>query len=410
MSTIYYARWLLSPDGGIITNAALALAGDKIEAVGTRSQVPRRPGDRTINLGDQLLLPGLINAHSHLEEGVVRGIPKEDADTFASWIAKKTSRLRNAPVESIMPVIRLGIRESLTNGTTTIVDSSRTGHSVVVLKDEPVRSWIIHEVHNNDQAEKDNLIRTIELLKRVASTSNRVGIGMGPYALFSCTPQRHRNLINTAAKEHAPWASHLAESAEELQAFAEHKGDLYFQITRNREWAYGATGIGPMHYALTENLLPASALLYHCNYVNGAQLSSLAAKNISIVICPQYTKSLGHKNFPLDLALTRGVNICVGTANIPGVGAMNLFDELYTVKTNYPHIPAAEMIRWVTVNPARALGAQDNIGSLAPGLQADFIAVSFAHDPGENLLEELIAEEPEVRLVVVDGEEIIVDY
>ncbi|MBD3321516.1 MAG: amidohydrolase family protein, partial [Chitinivibrionales bacterium] len=141
MSTIYYARWLLSAEQEIIVNGALSVSGNKINAVGPRSKVPRLQGDRTVNLGDQLVLPGLINAHSHLEESVVRGIPCEENETFASWLAKKNSRIKNAAVETIMPAIRLGIRESLTNGATTIVDSSRTGNSLVVLKDEPVRAW-----------------------------------------------------------------------------------------------------------------------------------------------------------------------------------------------------------------------------------------------------------------------------
>ncbi|MBD3322167.1 MAG: amidohydrolase family protein [Chitinivibrionales bacterium] len=302
------------------------------------------------------------------------------------------------------------MRESLTNGTTTIVDSSRTGNSLVVLKDEPVRAWVIHEVHDNVQAGADKLARTIELFKRIASTSDKVGIGIGPYSIFSCSPDSLRSLVTAATREKCIWSSHIAESAEELQAFAEHEGDLYFQITRKHPWAYGPKGIGPLHYALANNMIPDNAMLYHCNYVNGHQLASLSAKNVSIILCPQYAASLGHKGFPLDLALSKGVNICVGTANIPGTGAMSLFDELFAIKENYPHIPAAELLRWVTSNPARALDSDRSIGSLAPGLNADFVAVSFSHDPREELLEELITEEPEIRLVVVDGEEVIVDY
>ena len=407
---VFYAKWLLDPAGNIVENGAVAVEGAFITSAGPRSQVRRGVQDRIVNLGDMLLLPGLINMHSHLEESVVRGFAKEDDETFSSWMAKKVSRMKQASLETMLPAIRLGVRELLTVGTTTIVDSTRNGVSIPVLKDEPIRAWVVQEVHDDDDTHVEALDRLLGVRTRVMTGSDRIRPGIGPHALFSLSPLAHKSVIQAARHEECIWVSHLAESAEELQAFSEQKGDLYFQISRKRGWQYGASTMGSMYYAITQNLIPNGAILIHCNYVNGQELALLAAKNVSIVLCPHYSRLLGHKDFPLDVALSRGVSICLGTENPPDLGSTNLFDEMHLIKSNYPHIPAKELLRWATQNPARALKSADRLGNIAPGMLADMIGVSFAHDPNEDLLEELMMEYPDIRFVMVNGEEVIADY
>jgi len=410
MATVYYAKWLMSPNGDVVNNAAIAVDGNRILAAGARSAVRRASGDRMVNLGDVLLLPGLINMHTHLEESVLRGAVKEETETFASWITKNAARIRQTPLDVLLPAVRLSIREFLTFGTTTIVDSTRTGTSLPILKEEPIRAWMVQEIRDDDDARAEVLGRTLAVRKRLAEDAGRLSIAVGPYALFSLAPQAHRTIAAAARDGGLVWAGHLAESAEELQAFAEQTGDLYFQITRRRPWPFDHTSMGPMQCAISHDCIPDNAVLFHCNYVNGQELSLLAAKNASIVVCFHYSRLLGHKEFPLDVALSRGVNICAATESVFDLGSVSLFDELHALKTAYPHIPAKELLRWVTVNPARALHASDKIGSLAAGLYADIIGVSFAHDAGEDLLEELMMEYPDVRFVMVDGEEVIAHY
>jgi 5-methylthioadenosine/S-adenosylhomocysteine deaminase len=407
MATIYYAKWILLPNGEILHSGAISVEGSRIASIGPRGRIKRTSSDHIVNLGDLFLLPGLINMHIHLDEGVVRGIPKDPEETFASWIAKKNSRLRQASPEIQQATIRLGARELLSHGITTVADSSRSGVSATVLFSEPIRLCVIHEVHPDDAAQEDAVIKTLET--RIALNQKSFITGAGPYALFSLSPRHHRDVIELALRKKLLWASHLAESSEELQAFSEQTGDLYFHISRKKGWPYGKTR-GPMNMALANDLVPDNAVLFHCNYANGPELEQLAAKNVSIVQCFQYTSALGHKMFPLDVARHRGLNLCVGTESIVYSESMDLFDELYLAKRNYPHIPAKEMIRWVTSNPARALGAGDRLGSLDEGKFADIIGVHIQHDIGDDLLEQLILGESEVRLVIVGGEEVIADY
>ena len=81
-----------------------------------------------------------------------------------------------------------------------------------------------------------------------------------------------------------------------------------------------------MFHAITKNLVPNNGTLYHCNYVSSEELTLLAAKNISIVLCSQYNDFFGHKSFPMEAGLNRGINICLGTESPLNLTGMNLFD------------------------------------------------------------------------------------
>ncbi len=408
VSNVYFAKWILLPDGNILTNGALVVSNDIITSIGPRSSIKRTSKDRIVNLGSRLLLPGLINIHTHLEEGVLRGTVKEDNETFTSWISKKDSRIKNANANELLSIIRLGILELLANGITTVVDTTRRDISPIVLRDEPIRFFIMHEVWPEDEQTERDLIPSIE--KRIKQGRCYENNGIAPYALYSLTPRSHKKIIDLINKNNYLWACHLAESAEELQAFSEQSGDLYFQITHKKKWPFTGTERGSMYYAITNNLIPDNGILYHCNYVSGEEFSVLAAKNITIVISILYNTIFGHKQFAMETALNRKINICLCTESPISLNSMNLFDELYNLKILYPHIPSEEMIRWVTINPAKALKSDKWLGSLEEGKKADIIGVKFSDDPGENILEDLFMKKVEIDFVMVNGEEVIVGY
>jgi aminodeoxyfutalosine deaminase len=408
MASLYFARWLLLDNGELLENGVVAVEGNRIAGVGSRGKVKRAPGDRIVNLGDTILLPGLINLHTHLEECVVRDARKNPDETFAAFSAKRLARVKQAPEQALRAGILLEARELLSTGITALLDSSRLGISAQVLAGEPMRSWVVQEIHAEDLTNEDE---AVELLRsKTAAVPGPVGRAAGPHAIYSLSPPVQRKVIGFAAGQELLWAAHIAESAEELQAFSERRGDLHFYITRKRPWPFGETTLGSMHSALTENLIPNGGICFHCNFTSGHELSLLAAKRASIVHCFQYSEALGHKRFPLEVALNRRVSICLGTEGIAPVGQMNLFDELFALKSAYPHIGAREMIRWITQNPANALRMGGFLGSLTEGKLADIIAVRFMHDPKADPVEELILSDTEMALVMVDGQEIIADY
>lgn len=409
METMYLAKWLLTETMDLIENGAVVVRGDKIVSVGPRSWVKRSNSARIVNLGDVLLMPGLINMHTHLDASAVRGYFRPHDETFAAWHAKVSSRIKMTSAEQLKSSMRLTIRELIAQGVTTIADTTRSFLSTEVLEHEPVRSWVTQELFSDDilrdSAHLDNYIKNFRGLR-----NSRVSSGIGPYSLYSLSPDTQEKVRIFAHKNNILWQTHLAESAEELQAFSEKNGDLYFHMTRKNSWPFDLAPSGPVHYALHRNMIPDGAICIHCNYIAGHELEQLAARNVSIVICHTYTEQTGHKHFPLDVALKRNCTICVGTEGIASHGDLSIFDELFALKQAYPHITAKDFLRMATINSARALRAQSCLGSISEGKYADFIAVRFAYSQGEDLLETLLVEEPEIILSVINGDEIIAGY
>jgi 5-methylthioadenosine/S-adenosylhomocysteine deaminase len=410
MGIIYFARWILLDSGEILHNGALSVDGNTISFIGPRSKARKSGDDQVINLGDTLLLPGLINIHTHLEDTVLGGMSKRADETFAAWSAKKLTRINQCTKEQIGASARLAVRELLSNGVTTVIDSSRTGYTDEVLEEESIRAWVISEFHPGDASlESEQAIHFIETRLSKPEVS-RVKRGVGPYALYSVSPEIHTRFLTFAAHKKIPWMIHLAESAEELQAFAERKGDLFFQITRKRPWSFGETPLGSLHFALEKNLIPNKGICIHCNYAGASELERLAALDATIVHCPTYSESMNHKSLPIDVVLKRNVRLCIGTEGEYAPGSLSLFDELYLLKQQYPHISTLELLRWVTQNPADAIGAGERLGSLSVGKLADVIGVRFSHDEASDLLDEMLVSDIEIALSMIDGQEVIVNY
>jgi 5-methylthioadenosine/S-adenosylhomocysteine deaminase len=410
MGIIYFARWILLESGEILHNGALAVDGNTISFIGPRSKARKSGDDQVVNLGDTLLLPGLINIHTHLEDAVLGGMSKRSDETFAAWSAKKHTRINQCSKEQIGVATRLAVRELLSNGVTTVIDSSRTGYTEEVLEHESIRAWVINEFHPGDASlESEQATHFIETrLSKPEIT--RINRGVGPYTLYSVSPEIQTRFLTFTDHKKIPWMTHVAESAEELQAFAEQKGDLFFQITRKRSWPFGETPLGSLHFALEKNLIPAKGICIHCNYAGASELEKLASLGATIVHCPTYCESMNHKMLPIDVVLKRNVRLCIGTEGEYVPGSLSLFDELYLLKQQYPHISTLEMLRWVTRNPADALGAGEQLGSLSVGKLADIIGVRFAHDEASDLLDEMLTSDIEIALSMIDGQEVIVNY
>jgi 5-methylthioadenosine/S-adenosylhomocysteine deaminase len=405
MNTVYFAKHILLENGAILQNGAVSVCDGVIFDVGPRGAVARVRDERIVNLGDMLLLPGFINMHTHLEEAPIRGFRKEPDETFAAWSAKKYSRMRQLTPEQITAGIQLYAREMMSQGITTIVDSTRTGFSAGVLAGEPVRAVIIREIADKEFA-KEGINQVQEWLD---GDGGAFKYGVGPHAIYSMKPRGHRSLIEYSYDSGCLWACHLAESAEELQAFCEHSGDFYFNQTRMRPWPAGRSRLSPVQYALTENLIPSFAVLFHCNYINSYELQLLAAKRAFVTLCYRYCREMNHKRFPVEVACNRGIRLCLGTEGTMPAGEVSLLEELFHLKMAYPLISAAEMLNWVTQNPAAALRASDKLGSITPGKYADIIGVRFTYDAGEDILETMLVSDPEVAFSMVGGEEVIVD-
>ncbi len=395
-AVVYFARWVLLSDMSLVENGAVAVEDGRIADIAQRGTVRRRPGDTIVNLGDMLLMPGLINAHTHLEEGVTRGqIDNLLPDPVAIITARRDAAMA-AESEAVAIAVKLGIRESLSNGITTIADTFRRGTTPKAYVGERARVLAMREI--------DPLIPTDEsaAISETPEKTDEIS-GYSPYALWSLSPSHHRVLSRIVSQKKLLWSCHIAQTPDELMAFGEHCGAIYDEVTARKSWPFHTKG-APLHTAIKENVIPNNGILLHCSYADGSELSLLATRHASVVLCPQYSGLMSLREFPLETALYRGVNVCIGTEAPVGQFSADLFDELYTMRCTNPQIPAAELLKCVTINPAKALRMDSDIGSLEIGKAADIVGLMVGSTTIENILEEIVMEQPKVGLVIVAGE------
>jgi aminodeoxyfutalosine deaminase len=411
---IYRARFLVTMEGPPIPWGWMRVGGDQVVAVGGPERPVLLPGESVKEFPDAVLMPGLINAHCHLELGMIRGL-MPFGDTFPIWVSRLRKALDGADPDRFRQAARLGALECLKNGTTTVVDVGNTGESLRELAALPIRSFAYLELIGLDPALAESRFRqAVECLAGLPAPSLRYHPGLTCHAPYSCSADLLRKVQEAHHKggpgdnhKGGPFTLHVSESVEEHAMFRERKGALWEYCRRiypalSLEACTGAIGhLGRL------GLIPRGSLFAHCNQADDGDIGMLAETETSVVHCPKSRAFFNHPHLPMGRLREAGVNLCLGTDSLASNDGLNLFDEMAECKRVHPELPCRDIVAMATVNGARALGRAGELGCLRPGSQADFIALALRHHPGYDLFEEIVREEHEVVLVAIAGEEVV---
>ncbi len=368
--TVLSADWVLPVEGAPIERGALEIEGGRIVAVGTIDQL----GVGTFH-ADAAIVPGFVNAHSHLEYAAYAGFG-DGLGGFAEWISLHVRRKARIGWEQYVDVARFGAAQCLASGVTTVGDCSYSGATAVACEDLGLRATVYLEVFGADPS--SSLERFAELRERVeASFSERVRPGVSPHAPYTVTPGVYR----ACAELGLPVATHLNESPSELAYVLSGEGpwggyrDLLVEPP-------GMSGIRLLH---EEGLLGRDVVAAHCTLLEEDELEALATSGTGVAHCPRSNAALGCGVAPLAELREAGVRVGVGTDSPASAPSFDFFDELRSVvlsaraRARRPDVlSAAEALELGTLGSARALGLDERIGSLAPGKQADLAIVSLA--------------------------------
>ncbi len=367
------ARWVMPVDGPPQPGAVVTIDDGTILAVGER----RSAAVPVQDLGEVVLLPGLVNAHTHLEfSGLRRPLGRPGVE-LADWIRlviaerKRTDRDPQAGVAE-------GLRESLACGVTTLGDIA----TAPVTPAPHVLAF--QEVIGFSAARVDSALS--ELLQRLDNSRDS---GISPHAPYTVHPRLLESLVDEARARKLPVAMHLAESQAELELLAEGTGPLRELLEQRSMWDAAAIPAGstPLDYLRILARAPRS-LVVHGNYLSPAEIEFLAGRRerMSVVYCPRTHKYFQHAQYPLQAMLTAGVRVALGTDSRASNPDLNLFGEMRSVARNHG-LSAAEVIRMGTLTGAEALGWGELVGSIAPGKSADLLAVPCSgNDPAEAVL------------------------
>jgi cytosine/adenosine deaminase-related metal-dependent hydrolase len=395
---IIRAPIVVTMDGLPIENGAVAVSENRIVDVGRFDDIKTRNAGDTLDLGEQALLPGLINAHCHLDYTCLREkIPPQKS--FTDWIRAINAQKSEFSPKDYIASINAGFEEAKRFGTTTI--ANLTAFPELVAHIQPsIRTWWFAELIDVRMPERANEIvdSAIESLGRaqvepvLSEIEGGATWGLAPHALFTASKDLFRRCEEIAQREHLLLTTHLAESLEEMEMFRDGAGSLYEfmqSIGRPMEDCGNKT---PLELFL--ETAPARAQLHwivtHLNESTESDFDLLTRSNskIHVVHCPRSHNYFGHSAFAFDRLRSLGFNVCLGTDSLASNESLSLFDEMRAFQRNFPWVSPDEILQMVTINPARALQQESALGKIRGGALADLIAIPLK---GGDLLEEIVA-------------------
>jgi cytosine/adenosine deaminase-related metal-dependent hydrolase len=401
---IIRGRVVVTMDGPPIKDGAVAISGERIIDVGKFSDVSKKHfGDEIVDLGEQVLLPGLINAHCHLDYTCLRGkIPRQKS--FSEWIRAINAAKAKLLPDDYLASINAGFVEAKQFGTTTM--ANLTAFPELILRiNEPIRTWWFAELIDvRDPSQANELVNSaVECLK------SRSRWGLAPHAPFTASAKLYRRCEEIAECENILLTTHLAESREEMSMFRHGDGSLHDflkEIGRNVKDCGNATPVGRFfERAIEDTASPARThpyLFVHMNDLtdHDFELLKKSATKDSIVHCPRSHGYFGHPQFRFQKLRNLGLNICLGTDSLASNDDLSVFAEMRAFRKNFPDVSAEEILKMVTVNPAHALQQENALGKIRSGFLADLIAVPIR---STSTFDELIGFEESVNWSMIGG-------
>ncbi|MEX1118745.1 MAG: amidohydrolase family protein, partial [Terrimicrobiaceae bacterium] len=292
------SKFVLPMSSPAIEDGAVQVEGDRIVGVG-RWEDFQTPD--AIDLGESVLMPGLINAHCHLDYTCLRGtiLPPEN---FASWIARLNDIKRTLTDDDYVASVQQGLDESLRTGTTTILNIESFPEILLKLKRPIPRVWWFLELLDiRSRIGTEELIAgALALLDQPADWLG--GPGLSPHAPFTTSLALYRLAVECAALRKVPVMTHLAETQEELDLFVDGTGPLYDFLAKLGRDMSDLDGRSPVVRLFEPGVLPKGAILTHMNALTESDWGLLASRvtEFSVVHCPRCHSYFGRPEFPIQ--------------------------------------------------------------------------------------------------------------
>ena len=388
MSRTFAARWVFPVAGPPLPQGTVTVNGDRIESVEPHGA--RTPDE---DLGNAAIIPGLVNAHTHLDLSGARGlIPPTDPDHFTDWLRGVIAYRRTRTPEETQADIRAGLAECLRFGTTLIGDIASGGASYAAVAAAEVRAVLFWEIIGLTESRYQ---------AGLAEVAAAVGGSWDPAAPPGSSPATP--LCRWALSPHAPYSAnhqlaraqlflgnaaiHFAESPAEVEFLTTRSGPFVEFLKELGVWEPGAFTAGIRDFFASHPKCSAPVLFVHGNYLPP---DSPFAPVHSVVYCPRTHAAFGHPPHPFRDFLARGVRVCLGTDSLASNPDLDVLAEARFVRERHPDFPGEQLLRMVTLSGAEALGWADECGSLEAGKSADLVVVPLpdaeAADPHELLL------------------------
>jgi cytosine/adenosine deaminase-related metal-dependent hydrolase len=390
---IYRARAVVTMDGPPIEDGAVVIEGSRIASV---DRYDERMGP-AVDLGERMILPGLINAHCHLDYSTMRGAIAPGKN-FAEWIMSINALKRSLDDEDYLQAIAAGFDQLKKWGTTSVLNIESFPELMLQMPAPPIRAWWFWEMIDLRSRIATKDVVAGALLFFQGNHGWPGGFGLSPHSPYTASAELYR-LANATG---LPITTHLAESVEEDRMFRSASGPLYDLLASlGRDMSDCGAG-SSISLLARHGLIHSNWILVHLNELEEEDFTALAAARPHVVHCPRSHGYFGHRPFAFRRLRELGLNICLGTDSLASNQSLNLFSELRVAQKNAPLLSPVDLLEMVTVNPARALSMENQLGKITPGALADLIAIPFS-GPLAAAHDEIIHHQGEIGWLMVDG-------
>jgi cytosine/adenosine deaminase-related metal-dependent hydrolase len=402
---IIRARTVLTMAGSVIENGAVAVEQNRIAEAGAARDILTGAGDEVLDLGEVVLMPGLINAHCHLDYTMMRHAiapPK----SFTSWVQRINAIKRSLDSADYLAAIERGFAELRRWGTTAVCNIEAFPELMVKLAPSPIRTWWFYEMIDirHRVTTEDVVAGALSFFQHRANSLD--SFGLSPHAPYTASVSLYQLANACATAFTMPLTTHVAESAEEFAMFHRGSGPLY-EFMHSLERPMSDCGYDtPFGHLWKTGAIHGGWLLAHMNDLIEEDFQLLASlprgTGPTVVHCPGSHRYFGHAPFPFRRLHELGVNICVGTDSLASTESLSLFEELRRLSDAEPWLTGEQLLRTVTTNPARALGRRGTLGRIQPGALADLIALPLSRSV-RGIHEEVVYSDAPISWMMIDG-------
>jgi cytosine/adenosine deaminase-related metal-dependent hydrolase len=379
------ARWVLPISSPPIDDGWVTIEGGSITAVGSGRA---DGGEAERDLGRVALMPGLVNAHTHLELSYLAGAVAPAA-RFTDWIRCVMALRRGQPdpgAPTIVEAARSAIQSLRGAGTAAMADVSNTLVTVPLLNEGPIAAAVFFELLRFRAADADAVVEDADRRARDVHPAGHVRVWLAPHAPYSVSPRLfHAIRARLDGNASSRTSVHLAESREEAALLAGTGGAFRDLLQDLGAWddAWSAPGCGSVQYLDELGFLGPRTLVVHGVQMTTGDLERLARSGAPLVTCPRSNRHVGAGDPPIERFYASGVPIAVGTDSLASAPDLGVFGELATLRALAPGVPASRLLASATAVGARAIGCAAWLGSIEPGKLAALIAIDVPAHVGD---------------------------
>ncbi len=389
-------------DNSPVNGWAVVINKGIIQAVGPLQQISRQfPHRRMYPLQNAVLMPGLVNVHTHIELPDLLNTIRSRA--FPDWILNLINAKKGLSIKDYTSATATNINAIIQTGTTTIGEICTHGVSPTLIRKSGLRAVVFHEIIKMGSGARG---QGLGIQLPYGKDSVLIKHGLSPHTPYTVSESVLRDIIIFANKKHLRIAMHVAESKDEIKLLRRKKSGLE-KLYKLASWALDWAPEGPSSFEYLKKIgfLSPRLLAVHAVQVTDKDIALVRKSKVSVAHCPRSNKETGVGRMPLKKIFDAGINVGLGTDSLASSPNLSMWDEM-----RYAHrihrrdgITAQDIFRLATIGGAKALGLAQEIGTIEPGKKADIIAIPLPQKDTGNLYSDLLRETNSCIMTMVNG-------